>query len=94
MAQFYHFQGGAVWLKIPLTMEMRRVYSSHINAVGYDEDRRELRVEFSNGSIVVYGDVPAETGGQVIAAPSIGEEIWRTVRGRHDHRYEHRAGKK
>ena len=72
-------------------MEMRRVYSSHISAVGYDEDARQLRVEFSNGSIAVYHDVSPDTGGQVIAAPSIGQEIWRTVRRAHGFRYEKRA---
>ena len=75
-------------------MEMRRVFSSHINRVGYDEESRELRVEFSNGSIVVYGGVSPETGGGVIAAPSIGEELYRAVKRQHDFRYEERAPRK
>lgn len=70
--------------------EMRNVFSSHINRVGYDDDTHEMHVEFSNGSHVVYHDVPSHTATAVLTAPSIGEEMWRTLRGRFAFKYRHR----
>lgn len=67
--------------------EMRRVFSSHIDSVGYDEENGELTVKYSNGAEVVYTGVPAEKGRSVLSAPSIGQELWRSVRGQHDHHY-------
>jgi hypothetical protein len=75
--------------------EMRKVFSSHINSVGYDDETGELHVEFANGSHGHYADVPPEVAGQVLSAPSIGMELHRTVRGRHSFAYHHKVkGKK
>lgn len=70
--------------------EQRKVYSSHVNSVGYDEEAQEMTVEFSNGSVVVYS-VPPDIASSVLSAPSIGEEIWRSVRGQFGFRYQSRA---
>lgn len=71
--------------------EMRKVFSSHIDSISYDEDAGELHVVFSNGSHVVYAEVPPETGRGVLSAPSIGSELHRAVRGRFEHSYRQRG---
>lgn len=61
--------------------KMKNVYSSHIDRVGYDDEEGLLHVHFSNGSEVAY-DVPSHVAASVLDAPSIGEELHRTVRGK------------
>jgi len=51
-------------------MERKRVNSSRIRAVGYDQKERVLEVEFSNGKIVAYSGVSPEIYRQFMAAPS------------------------
>ncbi len=46
-------------------MEMKRINSGKLRAVGYDPRARTLRVEFDNGSVVEH------TG--------VGDEIWRRL---------------
>lgn len=67
--------------------EMRRVFSSHVNSIGYDEEAEEFHVTFSNGRTAVYHGVPGDVARDVMEAPSIGEEIWRSLRGRFQHSY-------
>lgn len=73
---------------------MRRVFSSHVDRVGYDEDASELHVHWSNGSTGYYAGVSAEDARSVMSAPSIGEELHRTVRGKYGFSYVTKAGKK
>lgn len=44
----------------------RIVTSSLIRAVAYDEDARELRVRFSNGSLYRYLGVPPEVAAELV----------------------------
>ncbi|MFB0937046.1 MAG: KTSC domain-containing protein [Propionivibrio sp.] len=46
-------------------MEMKRINSGRLRAVGYDPRARTLRVEFDNGSVVEH------TG--------VGDEVWRRL---------------
>jgi len=46
-------------------MEMKRINSGKLRAVGYDSRTRTLRVEFDNGSVIDYAGV--------------GDEIWRRL---------------
>lgn len=71
--------------------EMRKVYSSHIDEVGYDAEAQEMHVRFQNGSHIVYQGVPPEAARGVMNAPSIGSALWGTVRGRFEHTYRHRV---
>ncbi|MDO9600362.1 MAG: KTSC domain-containing protein [Azoarcus sp.] len=48
-------------------MEMKRVSSGRLRAVGYDRQARSLRVELDDGSAIEYAGV--------------GEEIWRRLSG-------------
>ena len=51
-------------------MERKRINASTIRAVGYDESRQLLEVEFSNGSIVEYSGVSREVHRRFVNAPS------------------------
>lgn len=53
-------------------MEMIGMESSNVEAVGYDEDKKELHVRFKGGATYVYREVPIETYQKFMAAPSKG----------------------
>jgi hypothetical protein len=67
--------------------EMRQVYSSHIDEIGYDAETGELYVTYRNGKTAVYEGVPAEEARRVMSSPSIGEAMHAIVRGTYKHRY-------
>jgi hypothetical protein len=52
-------------------VERRKVSSSKIRSVGYDERSRILEVEHSDGSVFQYTGVPQEVHRRLMAAPSI-----------------------
>jgi hypothetical protein len=52
-------------------MDRRKVSSSSIRSVGYDERNRVLEVEFNDGRINQYAGVSAEVHRRLVSAPSI-----------------------
>jgi len=68
---------------------MKKVYSSHVNEVGYDAAKRELHVIFQDGQHAVYDGVPADKGYAVVNAPSVGGALHREIKatGGFPHRY-------
>lgn len=52
-------------------MERRKVNSSKIRSVGYDERARVLEVEFSDGSVFQYSGVSQELHRRMMSSPSI-----------------------
>jgi YD repeat-containing protein len=52
-------------------MDRRKVNSSSIRSVGYDERQRVLEIEFSDGRITQYAGVAAEVYRRLMNAPSI-----------------------
>ena len=52
-------------------MERKKVSSSQIRSVGYDEKSQTLEVELSDGSIWQYTRVPSEVHRGLLAAPSL-----------------------
>jgi hypothetical protein len=53
-------------------MERVSVSSSNIAAVGHDESSQTLEIEFLNGSVYEYYDVPEYVYQELISAPSVG----------------------
>ena len=49
------------------------VASSNIASIGYDLDSETLEIEFTNGSIYQYFNVPSGLNDQLMAAPSKGQ---------------------
>ena len=70
-----------------MTLSMRRVFSSHISAIGYDPEERTLVVHFTDGSKVAYDGVEAGTARQVETSPSIGKALHQFIKYKHSHRY-------
>ena len=52
-------------------MERKKVNSSQLRSVGYDERAQLLEVELSDGAIWQYARVPGEVYRRLMAAPSI-----------------------
>lgn len=52
-------------------MERKKVNSSSIRSIGYDERSRVLEIEFNDGGITQYSGVSAETHRRLVSAPSI-----------------------
>jgi KTSC domain-containing protein len=52
-------------------MDRKKVSSSSIRSVGYDERNRVLEVEFSDGRVTQYSGVAAEVHRRLMSAPSI-----------------------
>lgn len=67
-------------------MEMRKVFSSHVDAVGYDPETKELHVSYSKGQFAIYEDVSPETADEVMGSASIGQALHRLVKGKHEYR--------
>lgn len=54
-------------------MEREHVESSNINEIGYDPESQTLEIEFLNGSIYQYFDVPEHVYTELRTADSKGE---------------------
>ena len=52
-------------------MERKKVSSSRIRSVGYDERSHALEVELNDGSVLQYSGVSPEVHRRLMAAPSI-----------------------
>lgn len=61
-------------------MERVKVKSSNINAIGYDEITKTLEVEFVNGGIYQYKEVPKEIYEGFIKAESVGKYFFAKVK--------------
>jgi hypothetical protein len=68
--------------KIRTPMERRPVASSSIASVGYDPGSFELEIEFHNGRVYRYLQVPAAAYRLLLQAPSIGEYVNRVIKPR------------
>jgi hypothetical protein len=62
-------------------IEMIPVVSSNIDSIGYDVDTQMLRVQFNNGSVYEYMNVPAMEFEQLNSAPSVGAYLNRNIKG-------------
>jgi len=62
-------------------MEMINVDSSNVASVGYDEDSSTLQVEFNNGSMYQYFDVPEHVFSELRDADSVGGYLASNIKG-------------
>lgn len=62
--------------------EMQMVDSSNIEAVGYDDESRELHVQFTTGRMYVYLDVDEFHFQEFLAADSKGSYLNREIKSR------------
>ena len=62
-------------------MEMTNVDSSNVESVGYDENSSTLQVEFKNGGIYQYFDVPEDVFTGLRDADSVGGYLAARIKG-------------
>lgn len=62
-------------------MEMIRVNSSNVASVGYDSDNSTLQIEFNNGTLYQYFDVPETIFIGLRDAGSVGGYLAEHVKG-------------
>lgn len=61
-------------------MERTPVSSSNLASVGYEPETFTLQIEFNNGTIYEYYDVPEETYVNLINAGSVGSFFYANIR--------------
>ncbi|BBZ67298.1 KTSC domain-containing protein [Mycolicibacterium insubricum] len=61
-------------------MERTFVSSSNLNSVGYDEASMTLEVEFKDGSLYQYFDVPGSMHQGLMGASSVGQYFTQNIR--------------
>ena len=64
-------------------MERTPVSSSNISAIGYDSDSETLEVEFTNGSVYSYSNVPPGEYEAFMNADSQGKYLHANIKGRY-----------
>ncbi len=64
-------------------MERTPVISSNIAAIGYNEDNQVLEIEFNNGSVYQYSDVPSSERDGIMSAESKGRYFHANIRERY-----------
>ncbi|MDE2097116.1 MAG: KTSC domain-containing protein [Patescibacteria group bacterium] len=69
--------------------DMRHVFSSTIERIGYDPDTSELIVQWKDkkGRVSAYEGVAPDKAFQIMNAPSVGEALHRSIKPNHKHRY-------
>ena len=63
-------------------MERSLVDSSSIASVGYDERSFELDIEYKNGRVYRYAQVPVAAYRLLLRAPSVGQYVNRVIKPR------------
>jgi len=63
-------------------MERQSVQSSNIASIGYDEESSTLEIEFLNGGIYQYFDVPINVYQELMSAGSHGQYLAQQIKGR------------
>lgn len=62
-------------------MERISVSSSNISSIGYDENSQTLEIEFHNGGVYQYFDVPINVYQDLIKAGSTGQYFAQHIKG-------------
>jgi hypothetical protein len=68
-------------------MRLIRVHSSGVRAVGYEEERRVLSVQFIDGDLYEYYGVPASEVIDLFQAESIGWFVNKRIKPHYEYRH-------
>ena len=64
-------------------MRRKRVSSSAISSVEYDQGSSTLELEFKSGSVYAYQDVPPDVYRELLEADSMGRFVSSNIKGRY-----------
>lgn len=59
--------------------EMKKVNSTNINSIGYDEEKQILYVSFHSNSLYMYYDVPQEVYNEFLNSHSKGSYLYKNI---------------
>ncbi len=62
-------------------MNRQAVTSSNIASIGYDTDSQTLEIEFLNGGVYQYFDVPQNVHDELMGASSHGQYLAQNIKG-------------
>ncbi len=62
-------------------MERQSVTSSNIASIGYDNESETLEIEFLNGTLYQYFDIPEHIYEELISADSHGKYLAQNIKG-------------
>lgn len=65
-------------------MERKKIVSSNINSIGYDEDTKTLEVEFFNQKVYQYSPITQEGYSLLMNAESIGSFFAKNIKNNKD----------
>jgi hypothetical protein len=65
---------------------MQPVESSNLAAVGYNQDNEQLFIEFKNGNVYVYDNVPFPVYTDLMDADSLGSYFHKYIRTSYEYR--------
>lgn len=63
-----------------MEIEMKEVKSSNIKSIGYSRKHKQFRINFINGGLFQYKDVPEETFNELSKAESVGSFFSKNIR--------------
>ena len=66
-------------------VERTPVSSSNVRSVGHDEKTNTLAIEFKDGSVYHYHDVPKDVHEGLISAKSVGGFVHSQIKGNYKH---------
>jgi KTSC domain len=75
-----------------MTIELKPVKSSNIEAIGYDYERAELQVQFTGGALYAYDVVLPDKYEGLMGAKSHGKYLNEQIKGKHTFRKLKREG--
>jgi hypothetical protein len=64
----------------PDSMNRTPVSSSNLSSVGYDQENQILEIEFNNGGVYQYYDVPPRVHNELMNASSHGKYFHRNIK--------------
>ena len=65
-------------------MKMIKVKSSNVEAIGYNPDTKELRVQFKGGAVYKYNEIPHIIFCKFITAESYGNFLAENIKGKYE----------
>lgn len=66
-------------------IERTPVTSSNISSIGHDEKENILAVEFKDGSVYHYHDVPKDAHQALVGAKSVGSHFHSNIKNKYSH---------
>ncbi|MEW6170547.1 MAG: KTSC domain-containing protein [Candidatus Omnitrophota bacterium] len=68
-------------------MNRKHIVSSNISSIGYDVNNKILEIEFKNGSIYQYFNVPSNVFDKLMSVSSQGNYFYHNIKNTYDYKH-------